>query len=187
MTVGHNLSGHNQLGRSSESPSEGCDWTRRRWSVWRLSEGPSKGFWLDERGSLSVWRCVRLVVLPDWSDCTRKETCLIFWDASDWLVWWTCLLETLLICWTDGSVFSVFFWLLCSSCCAISYSHPRLTRKNYAKPSSFGDKYTVLICRWRVKQKKRPSPLFTYSTRGRVTLLCTMPMMWLGKCMMCST
>ena len=44
-----------------------------------------------------------------WLDET--ESGLIFWDATDWLVRWTCLLETLLIGWSDGSVFRKRFWL----------------------------------------------------------------------------
>ena len=45
-----------------------------------------------------------------WLDET--ESCLIFWDASYWLVRWTCLAETLMIGWSDWSDFSIFFVLL---------------------------------------------------------------------------
>ena len=164
--------------RPDSVPSKGYVWTRQRCSVWSLS----KGIWLDKRGIWSVWRCVRLVESCQTDMIGRDGNCSYLLETSDWLVRWICLQETLLIGWSDGSVFSVFFWIFCSSCCAISYSHSRLTRNGYAKASSLGGEYAVLICRWSVKQTKRPSPLFTYSTRGGVTLLCTMPMMWLSKC-----
>ena len=159
------------IGRDEDVPSE----DRPKVSDWTKEEsGP-----YDDASDLYV--------LPEWSDWTRRNLVLSSGNASDWLVRWICLLETLLIGWSDGSVLSVFFWLIFTPRCEISYNHSRLTRNDYAKASSFGDEYAVLICRWRVKQTKWPSPFFTYSTRGGVTLLCTMPMMWLGKCVMCST
>ena len=142
-----------------------------RWSVWSLSEG----IWLDEKRIWSVWRCVLLV-------CPARDY-LIGQDGI-----WSYLLETLLIGWSDGSVFwkrswlpdpidltlSVFFWLLFTSRCTISYSHSLLTRNNHANASSFCDEYDVLIFRWRAKQTKQPSPL-----------LLTLPMVEFKNCALC--
>ena len=85
-----------RMTRSKGDPSEGCDWPRRRFRLEdRPKVRPKDSDW-TRRSNLSVWRCVRLVVLPDWSDWTRKETCLIFWGASDWLIRLICFRRLLL-------------------------------------------------------------------------------------------
>ena len=141
-------------------------------------DAPKDFDWL-RRSNLSVWRCVRLVVLPDGSDWTRREPCLFFLDATDWTVRWTFLGRMLLIGWSDWSAFSVFFWLLC---CAISDSRTWMTRK-WLRENVFSRRRIHRSDLFLTpKQTKQTSPCFTYSTRRGVDILCTMPMMWLGKC-----
>ena len=120
-------------------------------------------------------------VLPDWSDWTRRNLVLSsgnFWladpmdlssgNASDWLIWWICLQRLLLT--------SLFISLR-------DFIQPyAIDKKRLRESVFFLRRIRRSICCWRAKQTKRPSPLFTYSIHGGVTLLCTMPMMWLGKC-----
>ena len=167
----------------SESPSIGYDWTKRRWSVWSSSESPSEGYDWTKKESGPYDDASDLYVLPEWSDWTRWNLVLSSGNASYWLVRWICLLETLLIGWSDGSVFKrLLLTYFFTSRFTISYSHSRLTRNDYANASSFCDEYAV---KYAVDARNRQNDrhLFvTYSTRGGVLKLCTMPMMWLGKC-----
>ena len=154
------------LGDRSKVRPKDSDWTRRRCCLgYRPKVRPKDSDWM-RRSNLSVWRCVRLVVLPDWSDWTRKETCLMFWDASDLLIQLICFQRLLLAS------------LLRNFRQPYAIDKKTITRKRLllAKNTPF---WSVLDAQ---KQSKRTSPLFTYATRGGITLLCTMPMMWLGKC-----
>ena len=108
---------------SSEVPPKESDWTKKE--------------------SIPYDDASDLYVLPEWSDWTRRNLVLSSGNASDWLVRWICLLETLLIGWFDGYVFWRFFWILFTSRFTISYSHSGWARNDYANASSFCDEYAV--------------------------------------------
>ena len=111
----------------SKSLSEGYDWTRRKMVCLK-----------SLRRNL-VGRKMNLVRMTMRSTCMSCQTDLIGRDGIC-----SYLLETLLIGWSNGSVFwkhlwladpmdlssSVFFWLLFTSRFSISYSHSQLTRNN---------------------------------------------------------
>ena len=121
------------------------DWSRQRCRLGDRPKEASKDSDWSRWINLSIWRCVQLVVLPDGSDWTRRETCLLFWDATDWTVRWTCLARTLMIGWSADLISASSFGFFV----AWFQTAKRDWRENdYAKASSFGDEYAVLICSW---------------------------------------
>ena len=105
-----------------------------------------------------------------------------------WSVWCSYLMETVLIGWPDGSVFwkrflladpmnlssIIFFWLLFTSRFATSYSHSRLTRNDTRMRllSATNTPFNLPLTR---ETDKMTVTFVTYSTRGGVLKLCTMP------------
>ena len=154
-----------------DDPSEGCDWSIWRSHLGDRPKGCSEGFWLAETKQLSVWQCVRLVVLPDGSDWTRREPCLFFLDTTDWTVQCICLDKNASDWPILRSAFSVFFGLLSH---AMLDSQTRFTRKQLRKSVFFGRQLRRSDLFLTRKQTKQTSPCFTYSTRGGVYILCTM-------------
>ena len=129
-----------------EDFSKGCDWPiQRSCPVVRPKDALKAFDWLS-RNNLSVWRGVRLVVLPDESDWTRREPFLFYVDATDWTLLWTCPAKNASdwpIRWWASRV---FFGLLSH---VISDIQTRWRENDYANASSLGDEYAVLICSWR--------------------------------------
>ena len=194
-------------------PSEGCDWPSRRfvrkmirpkdvigwaddsserWSVQRMwlaeltirpKDDPSEGCdWLSQI-NLSVWQGVRLVVLPDESDWTRREPCLFFVNATDWTVRWTCPAKGASDWPIRRSAFSVFFGILSH---AMLDMQTRWGESDYAKASSLGDEYAVLICSWREnRQNEHHLVLLTLPVVEYIyCALCSL--IDVGKCVCCS-
>ena len=131
--------------------------------------------------------------------CMSCQSDLTGWDGR-WFVWCSYLLETLMIGWFDGSVFwkrllladlmdlssSVFFWLIFNSCFAISYSHSRLTRNDtwMRLLSATNMPFNLPLTR---KRDKTTVTFVTYSTRGGVLKLYTMPIRCGSVSVWCST
>ena len=160
-----------RLGDRPKDAPKDSDWSRRRCRLGdRPKDAPKDSDW-SRRSNLTIWRCVRLVVLPDRYDWTRRETCLFFLDATDWTVRWTCLARTLLIGWSadllQASSFGFFV--------ARFQTAKRDWRENdYEKASSLGDKYAVLICSWRQNRQNK-----------RHLVLLTLPVLYYIYCALC--
>ena len=170
--------------RPKDDLSEGCDWSIRRSCLVVHPKDSLKAFdWL-RRCNLSVWQCVRLVVLPDESDWTRREPCIFFLDVTDWTVRWTCPAKNAFNWPIRRSASSVFFGLLSR---AISDMQTHWRENDYANASSLGDKYAVLICSWRRnRQNKRHLVLLTLPVVEYIyCALCSL--VELGKCVCCSS
>ena len=156
------LIGLDKYGPSEVRPKE-YDWTKKE-------SGP-----YDDASDLYV--------LPEWSDWTRRNLVLSSGHASDWMVRWICLLETLLIGWSEDLSCGAFFWLLLTSCFVNSYNHLRATR-NDTRMRLLSATNTPFNLPLTSETEKTNVTFVTYSTRGGVLKLCTMPMMWLGKCVL---
>ena len=121
----------------------------------------SEGIWLDETESGPYEDAYDLCVLPEWYNWTRRKMVRLMFlssgNASDWLIRWICLLETLLIGWSDGSV----FWCLLLTSFDFSFHDFiqwfTINKKRYVKCVFFLRRIRRSICRWRTKQTKRPS------------------------------
>ena len=146
------------------SPSKGSDWTRRK--MVRLKS--VRRIWLDEKESGSYDDASDLYVLPEWSDWTRRNLVLSSGNASDWLTRSICLLS---------SSFD-FFWLLVSRFHTAIRDWQESIREMHLLSATITP-FNLLLTR---KTDKTTVTFVTYSTRGGVLKLCTMPMMWLGKC-----
>ena len=166
-----------------DDPSEGCDWLSRSFClVVHPKDAPKPFDWLS-RSNLSVWRGVRLVVLPDESDWTRREPCLFFVNATDWTVRWTCPAKDASDWPIWRSASSVFFGLLSH---AMSDVQTRWWENDYAKASSLGDKYTVLICSWRQNRQNKPHLVLLNLPMVENIYCALCSLMELGKCSCCS-
>ena len=167
------------LGDCPKDAQKAFDWPRRRCRLGDRPKDAPKAFDWSRRSNFSLWKWVWLVVLPDGSDWTRREPCLFFLDATDWTVRWTCLAKNASDWPIRQSASSVFFGLLCH---AMSDNQTRFTIKLLRESVFFGRRMSRSDLFLTPKQTKQTSPCFTCSTRGGVYILCTIPMMWLGKC-----
>ena len=157
------------------SPSKGSDWTRRK--MVRLKS--IRSIWLEEMEFGPYEDASDLYILPEWSYWTRQNMVRLMFlssgNASDWLIPWICLLETLMIGWSNGSV----FWrLLLTSFYFLfrDFIQPfAINKKRYTNASSFCDEYAVQSTVTRETYKTTVTFVVTYSTPGGLLKLCTMP------------
>ena len=120
---------------SEDNPTDGCDWLSRWFCLVVCPKDALKPFdWLI-RINLSVWQGVRLVVLTDESDWTRKAPCLSSWTQLIGISNQLVLIRTLLIGRSANQLFHVFFGLLSH---AMSDMQSCWRENDYGKTSSLG-------------------------------------------------